>query len=60
MIKLPSFRKTYTEKLAAFPCWDANAYYNLACFYSLNGEKEKALSNLEIGFKGKTRFKRMV
>jgi len=50
-------QEEYTEKLLAFPGWDANAYYNLACFYSLNGKVEKALANLEQAFKVKPDLK---
>jgi len=46
-----------TEKLKDFPSWKANSIYNLACFYSLNGMKEKALENLEIAFKEKPELK---
>jgi tetratricopeptide (TPR) repeat protein len=50
-------QEEYTEKLLAFPDWNANAYYNLACFYSLNGKVEKALGNLELAFKVKPDLK---
>jgi len=49
--KAARLQEIYTEKLLAFPTWKANAYYNLACFYSLNGKKDKALCNLELAFK---------
>lgn len=49
--KAAQLQEGYTTKLLAFPTWKANAYYNLACFYSLNGRKDKALSNLELAFK---------
>ena len=55
--KAAGLQEEYTEKLLAFPGWDANAYYNLACFYSLNGEVEKALGNLEQAFKVKPDLK---
>lgn len=48
---------SYTEKLKDFPGWKANAIYNLACFYSLNGMKEKAFENLEIAFKERPELK---
>jgi tetratricopeptide (TPR) repeat protein len=51
--KAARLQETYTARLAAFPSWKANAYYNLACFYSLNGNKDMALSNLELAFKEK-------
>jgi len=55
--KAAGLQEEYTKKLLAFPGWDANAYYNLACFYSLNGKVEKALGNLEQAFKVKPDLK---
>jgi tetratricopeptide (TPR) repeat protein len=55
--KAARLQETYSARLAAFPSWYANAYYNLACFYSVNGNKEKALSNLELAFKEKPDLK---
>ena len=55
--KAAALQEEYTEKLLAFPGWDANAYYNLACFYSLNGKFEKAFTNLEQAFKVKPDLK---
>ena len=55
--KAAGLQEEYTEKLLAFPGWDANAYYNLACFYSLNGKVEKALGNLELAFNVKPDLK---
>ena len=49
--KAARLQEAYTAKLLAFPTWKANAYYNLACFYSLNGKKGKALINLELAFR---------
>jgi len=49
--KAARLQETYTSKLLDFPTWKANAYYNLACFYSLNGKKDMAISNLELAFK---------
>jgi tetratricopeptide (TPR) repeat protein len=49
--KAEKLQEEYTAKLMSFPTWKANAFYNLACFYSLNGKKEKALNNLELAFK---------
>lgn len=49
--KAAQLQEAYTAKFLAFPTWKANAWYNLACFYSLNGKKEKALSNLGLAFK---------
>ena len=48
--KAAGLQEEYTKKLLAFPGWDANAYYNLACFYSVNKKVEKALGNLEKAF----------
>jgi tetratricopeptide (TPR) repeat protein len=48
--KAEKLQEEYTAKLISFPTWKANAFYNLACFYSLNGKKEKALNNLELAF----------
>jgi len=50
-IKPDNCRNSTTEKLRTFPTWKGTAIYNLACFYSLNGMKEKALENLKIAFK---------
>ena len=55
--KAAGLQEEYTGKLLAFPGWDANAHYNLACFYSLNGKVEKALGNLEQAFKVKPDLK---
>lgn len=55
--KAARLQEDYSEKLLAFPVWKANAYYNLACFYSLNGKKDKALGNLELAFKEKPDLK---
>ena len=49
--KAARLQETYTSKLLEFPTWKANAYYNLACFYSMNGRKDKAINNLEMAFK---------
>jgi len=46
--KAEDLQVSATEKLQDFPGWRANAVYNLACFYSLHGMKEKAYQNLEI------------
>lgn len=55
--KAEELQVSYTEKLQAFPGWKANATYNLACFYSLNGMKEKAYNNLEIAFRERPELK---
>ena len=52
--KAARLQENYSARLAEFPSWKANAHYNLACFYSLNGEKSKALSSLEIAFREKS------
>ena len=43
-------QEKYTKKLRGFPTWEANAIYNLACFFTLIGEKENAIINLETAF----------
>jgi tetratricopeptide (TPR) repeat protein len=50
-------QEDFTARLLSFPTWKANAYYNLACFYSLNGKKDKALKNLELAFNEKPDLK---
>lgn len=50
MDKAIDIQEKYTEQLRAFPDWEGNATYNLACFYSQIGEKMKALSNLKNAF----------
>ena len=55
--KAVELQEEYAEKLLAFPGWAANAYYNLACFYSLNGKVEKAINNLERAFKARPDLK---
>ena len=45
-----ALQEKYTEKLRDFPTWEANAIYNLACFFTMIGEKEKAIKNLETAF----------
>jgi tetratricopeptide (TPR) repeat protein len=51
MEKAQNLEESLTEKLRAFPTWKGTAEYNLACFYALNGMKEKALGCLKIAFK---------
>jgi len=48
--KAIALQEKYTKKLRDFPAWEANAIYNLACFFTLIGEKEKAIINLETAF----------
>jgi hypothetical protein len=55
--KAAQLQETYTAKLLSFPTWKANAWYNLACFYSLNGKKDEAIKNLELAFKEKPELK---
>jgi hypothetical protein len=55
--KAEELQVSYTEKLQDFPGWKANAAYNLACFYSLNGMKEKAYQNLESAFQERPELK---
>jgi hypothetical protein len=55
--KAEALQLSYTEKLKSFPGWRANSLYNLACFYALNGMKEKAFVNLELAFKERPELK---
>lgn len=55
--KAEALQLSATERLKDFPGWKANSIYNLACFYSLNGMKDKALENLELAFKEKPELK---
>jgi hypothetical protein len=48
--KARSLQETLTERLCQFPSWKTNSIYNLACFYSLNGWKDKAIEKLTIAF----------
>jgi len=48
--KAIAIQEKYTNRLRGFPTWEANAIYNLACFFTLIGEKEKAIINLETAF----------
>ena len=48
--KAIALQEKYTKKLRDFPTWEANAIYNLAFFFVLIGEKEKAIINLETAF----------
>lgn len=43
-------QETFSAKLKVFPTWEANAIYNLACFYAQIGEEEKAVENLRTAF----------
>ncbi len=44
-------QETYTQKLCSFPVWNANAPYNLACFYAQNNYPLKAIRSLDIAFR---------
>lgn len=48
--KAIKFQEKYTMKLRDFPAWEANAIYNLACFFAQIGNKEKAINNLKTAF----------
>ena len=48
--KAIDLQEKYTKRLRGFPTWEANAIYNLACFFVLIGEKEKVIINLESAF----------
>ena len=49
-------QEAMAESYKQFPTWKDNAVYNLACFYSLQGMKEKALENLKVAFKDSSRL----
>jgi tetratricopeptide (TPR) repeat protein len=49
-------QEAMAESYKQFPTWKDNAVYNLACFYSLQGMKEKALENLKVVFKDSPRL----
>ena len=49
--KATQMQESLTEKLKGYPTWEPTAAYNLACFYALNGMKEKAIPNLKEAFK---------
>ena len=48
--KAIELQEKYTMKLRDFPAWEANAIYNLACFFAQIGNKEKAINNLKTAF----------
>jgi len=48
--KAIALQEKYTIKLRDFPTWEANAIYNLACFFAQYGIKEKAIINLKSAF----------
>ena len=49
--KATQMQEALTEKLKGSPPWESTAAYNLACFYALNGMKEKAIPKLKEAFK---------
>jgi hypothetical protein len=49
--KAIQMQEALSEKLKVFPTWGPTAAYNLACFYALNGMKDKAISHLKEAFK---------
>lgn len=55
--KAVQLQEIYTEKMRAFPVWDANAPYNLACFYAQNHFPEKAVRCLETAFRARPDLK---
>jgi len=55
--KARALQEDLSEQLYQFPCWKANAIYNLACFYALNGLKDEALSKLREAFQEKPELK---
>jgi len=48
--KAISQQENITEKLRKFPSWKDSAVYNLACFFTLNNENERAIKFLRIAF----------
>jgi len=48
--KAIALQEKYTKMVRYFPTWEANGIYNLACFFALIGEKEKAINNLRTSF----------
>ncbi len=48
--KATQMQESLTDKLKGFPTWGPTAAYNLACFYALNGMKEKAILKLKEAF----------
>lgn len=48
--KAITLQESLTEKLKYFTTWGANAVYNVACFYALNGMPAKAIPFLKTAF----------
>jgi tetratricopeptide (TPR) repeat protein len=49
--KAAQIQLSAVDKLNGLSVWRANAVYNLACFYALNGMGEKAIPHLKEAFK---------
>ena len=45
-----ALQESITQSLLAFPGWEANAVYNLGCFYALNGFKQEAIAKVKEAF----------
>jgi tetratricopeptide (TPR) repeat protein len=45
-----ALQESITKSLLGFPGWEANAIYNLGCFYSLNGYKQEAIAKVKEAF----------
>lgn len=43
-------QEKFAEKMRNFPTWKANANYNLACFFAMNGENKRAIKSLKTAF----------
>ena len=48
--KAIELQEKLTKKLCDFSAWEANAIYNLACFFAQNDNKAKAIINLKKAF----------
>ncbi|MDO9546525.1 MAG: ClbS/DfsB family four-helix bundle protein [Pelolinea sp.] len=48
--KAVGVQEIYSHELQKFPSWEANAIYNLACFFAQVKEKDKAINNLKAAF----------
>ncbi|BBB47046.1 maleylpyruvate isomerase N-terminal domain-containing protein [Pelolinea submarina] len=49
-----ALQESITKSLLGFPGWEANAVYNLGCFYSLNGYKQEAIAKVKEAFEIKS------
>ena len=45
-----ALQESITQSLLGFPGWEANAVYNLGCFYALNGFKQEAIAKVKEAF----------